>query len=154
MSDKGSRGERHDESGPALAACLREAGYDVVETLLLADEAGPLQQHLRRLADQRQVDLILTTGGTGLSPRDITPEATLAVADKQVPGISEALRAASLAITPRAMLSRGVSVIRKKTLIINFPGSTKACREYWAIVADVLPHGLDILRGTGGDCGR
>lgn len=154
LSDKGSRGERHDESGPALAACLREAGYDVVETLLLADEAGPLQQHLRRLADQRQVDLILTTGGTGLSPRDITPEATLAVADKQVPGISEALRAASLAITPRAMLSRGVSVIRKKTLIINFPGSTKACREYWAIVADVLPHGLDILRGTGGDCGR
>lgn len=153
LSDKGSRGERHDESGPALAACLREAGYDVVETLLLADEAGPLQQHLRRLADQRQVDLILTTGGTGLSPRDITPEATLAVADKQVPGISEALRAASLAITPRAMLSRGVSVIRKKTLIINFPGSTKACREYWAIVADVLPHGLDILRGTGGDCG-
>ena len=154
LSDKGSHGERHDESGPALAACLREAGYDVVETLLLADEAGPLQQHLRRLADQRQVDLILTTGGTGLSPRDITPEATLAVADKQVPGISEALRAASLAITPRAMLSRGVSVIRKKTLIINFPGSTKACREYWAIVADVLPHGLDILRGTGGDCGR
>lgn len=154
LSDKGSRGERHNESGPALAACLREAGYDVVETLLLADEAGPLQQHLRRLADQRQVDLILTTGGTGLSPRDITPEATLAVADKQVPGISEALRAASLAITPRAMLSRGVSVIRKKTLIINFPGSTKACREYWAIVADVLPHGLDILRGTGGDCGR
>ena len=154
LSDKGSRGERHDESGPALAACLREAGYDVVETLLLADEAGPLQRHLRRLADQRQVDLILTTGGTGLSPRDITPEATLAVADKQVPGISEALRAASLAITPRAMLSRGVSVIRKKTLIINFPGSTKACREYWAIVADVLPHGLDILRGTGGDCGR
>lgn len=76
------------------------------------------------------------------------------MADKQVPGISEALRAASLAITPRAMLSRGVSVIRKKTLIINFPGSTKACREYWAIVADVLPHGLDILRGTGGDCGR
>jgi molybdopterin adenylyltransferase len=154
LSDKGSHGERHDESGPALAAYLREAGYDVVETLLLADEAGPLQQHLRRLADQRQVDLILTTGGTGLSPRDITPEATLAVADKQVPGISEALRAASLAITPRAMLSRGVSVIRKKTLIINFPGSTKACREYWAIVADVLPHGLDILRGTGGDCGR
>ena len=115
LSDKGSQGKRQDTSGPAIAARLKDSGYDVVETLLLPDEAAALRQQLCRLADQRQVDLIVTTGGTGFSPRDITPEATMAVADRIAPGIAEAMRAASLRITPRAMLSRAVSVIRKGT---------------------------------------
>lgn len=105
-----------------------------------------------RLTDQRQVDLILTTGGTGFSPRDVTPEATLAVATRPVPGIAEAMRSASLTITKRAMLSRAVSVIRGKTLIINLPGSPKACRECMTVFLDTIPHGMDLLRGDAGDC--
>ena len=154
LSDKGSQGKRQDTSGPAIAARLKDSGYDVVETLLLPDEAAALRQQLCRLADQRQVDLIVTTGGTGFSPRDITPEATMAVADRIAPGIAEAMRAASLRITPRAMLSRAVSVIRKGTLIINLPGSEKACQECMDVFLDTIPHGLDLLRGESGDCAR
>ena len=153
LSDKGSQGKRQDTSGPAIAARLKDSGYDVVETLL-PDEAAALRQQLCRLADQRQVDLIVTTGGTGFSPRDITPEATMAVADRIAPGIAEAMRAASLRITPRAMLSRAVSVIRKGTLIINLPGSEKACQECMDVFLDTIPHGLDLLRGESGDCAR
>ena len=154
LSDKGSQGKRQDTSGPAIAARLKDSGYDVVETLLLPNEAAALRQQLCRLADQRQVDLIVTTGGTGFSPRDITPEATMAVADRIAPGIAEAMRAASLRITPRAMLSRAVSVIRKGTLIINLPGSEKACQECMDVFLDTIPHGLDLLRGESGDCAR
>ena len=154
LSDKGSQGKRQDTSGPAIAARLKDSGYDVVETLLLPDEAAALRQQLCRLADQRQVDLIVTTGGTGFSPRDITPEATMAVADRIAPGIAEAMRAASLRITPRAMLSRAVSVIRKGTLIINLPGSEKACQECMDVFLDTIPHCLDLLRGESGDCAR
>ena len=154
LSDKGAAGERKDESGPAIAARLRENGYEVVETILLADDRERLENTLIRLADQRQLDLILTTGGTGFSPRDITPEATLAVAHRQAPGIAEAIRAASMNITPRAMLGRGVSVIRGKTLIINLPGSPKAVRESLGFVLGALGHGLGILRGSAGECGR
>ena len=154
LSDKGSQGKRQDTSGPAIAARLKDSGYDVVETLLLPDEAAALRQQLCRLADQRQVDLIVTTGGTGFSPRDITPEATMAVADRIAPGIAEAMRAASLRITPRAMLSRAVSVIRQGTLIINLPGSEKACQECMDVFLDTIPHGLDLLRGESGDCAR
>lgn len=154
LSDKGSQGKRQDTSGPAIAARLKDSGYDVVETLLLPDETAALRQQLCRLADQRQVDLIVTTGGTGFSPRDITPEATMAVADRIAPGIAEAMRAASLRITPRAMLSRAVSVIRKGTLIINLPGSEKACQECMDVFLDTIPHGLDLLRGESGDCAR
>lgn len=154
LSDKGSQGKRQDTSGPAIAARLKDSGYDVVETLLLPDEAAALRQQLCRLADQRQVDLIVMTGGTGFSPRDITPEATMAVADRIAPGIAEAMRAASLRITPRAMLSRAVSVIRKGTLIINLPGSEKACQECMDVFLDTIPHGLDLLRGESGDCAR
>ena len=154
LSDKGSQGKRQDTSGPAIAARLKDSGYDVVETLLPPDEAAALRQQLCRLADQRQVDLIVTTGGTGFSPRDITPEATMAVADRIAPGIAEAMRAASLRITPRAMLSRAVSVIRKGTLIINLPGSEKACQECMDVFLDTIPHGLDLLRGESGDCAR
>ena len=154
LSDKGAKGERRDESGPAIAKRLAEAGYEVVEQLLLADEAAPLKAQLMRLADQRQLDLILTTGGTGFGPRDITPEATLAVAHRNAPGIAEAMRAASLAITPRAMLSRAASVIRGKTLIINLPGSPKACMECMDVFLDTIPHAMGLLRGAVEDCAR
>ena len=154
LSDKGAKGERRDESGPAIANRLTEAGYEVVEQLLLADEAAPLKAQLMRLADQRQPDLILTTGGTGFGPRDITPEATLAVAHRNAPGIAEAMRAASLAITPRAMLSRAASVIRGKTLIINLPGSPKACMECMDVFLDTIPHAMGLLRGAVEDCAR
>lgn len=154
LSDKGAKGERRDESGPAIAKRLTEAGYEVVEQLLLADEAAPLKTQLMRLADQRQLDLVLTTGGTGFGPRDITPEATLAVAHRNAPGIAEAMRAASLAITPRAMLSRAASVIRGKTLIINLPGSPKACMECMDVFLDTIPHGMGLLRGAVEDCAR
>ena len=154
LSDKGAAGLREDKSGPVIARRLRENGYDVVEQLLLADEPEPLKEQLTRLADQRQLDLILTTGGTGFGPRDITPEAVLAVSHRNAPGIAEAIRAASMAITPRAMLSRGVSVIRGKTLIVTLPGSPKACAESMDAFLDVIPHGLELLRGTAADCAR
>lgn len=154
LSDKGASGQREDKSGPAIAQRLTEQGYEVLEQLILSDESEPLRQHLIRLADQRQPDLILTTGGTGFGPRDNTPEAVLAVADRNAPGIAEAIRAASLAITPRAMLSRGVSVIRGKTLIITLPGSPKACMESMDVFLEVIPHGLELLRGTTLDCAR
>lgn len=154
LSDKGARGEREDKSGPAIAARLTESGYEVAERLLLPDDPAALKVQLIRLADQRQLDLILTTGGTGFSPRDTTPEATLAVADRNAPGIAEAIRAASLAITKHAMLSRGVSVIRKKTLIVNLPGSPKACMESMDVFLDALPHALGLLRDQVRDCGR
>ncbi len=152
LSDKGFKGERADESGPAAKAMLEEAGYEVVECLLLPDEPEQLKKQLIRLADGRQVDLVLTSGGTGFSLRDQTPEATLAVADRNAPGIAEAIRSESLKITKRAMLSRGVSVIRKKTLIINLPGSPKAVRESLGFVLDSLDHGLKVLRGSASEC--
>ena len=154
LSDKGARGERMDESGPAIAGRLKAAGYEVVEQLLIADDAEMLKKQLCRLADQRQLDLVLTTGGTGFSPRDVTPEATLAVGERSAPGIAEAIRAASLAVTSRAMLSRGAAVIRGKTLIINLPGSPKACMESMDVFLDVVPHGLELLRGEVSDCAR
>ena len=154
LSDQCAAGERADKSGPAVAKRLTEAGYIIVEQLLLADEREPLERNLIRLCDQRQLDLILTTGGTGFAPRDITPEATRAVAERDAPGIAEAIRAASLRITPRAMLSRAASVIRGKTLIINLPGSPKACMESMDVFLDQLPHALELLRGTPQDCGR
>lgn len=154
LSDKGARGERKDESGPAAVHLLHEAGYQVAETLLIADEPEVLKKHLIRLADSRQVDLIITSGGTGFSLRDQTPEATLAVADRNAPGIAEAIRAQSMTITNRAMLSRGVSVIRGKTLIINLPGSPKAVKESLGFILESLGHGLAVLRGSATECAR
>lgn len=152
LSDKGAAGERKDESGPAVAKRLREAGYAVVEELLLPDDAAALRLQLARLCDQRRLDLILTTGGTGCSVRDTTPEATLAVADRNVPGIAEAMRAASMKITPHAMISRAASVIRGKTLIINLPGSPKACMENMDVFMDTIPHAMGLLRNEVHDC--
>ena len=152
LSDKGTKGEREDRSGPAIVERLKENGYTVVETLLLSDDPEPLKAELIRLCDQRQLDLILTTGGTGFGPRDNTPEATLAVAERNVPGIAEAIRAASLQITKHAMLSRAVSVIRGRTLIVNLPGSPKACMESMDVFLDAIPHGMGLLRGAVRDC--
>ena len=154
LSDKGARGERKDESGPAAAEILREAGYDVFETLLLPDEPELLKRELCRLADRRQADLVITSGGTGFSPRDRTPEATMDVADRNAPGIAEYIRMRSMELTSRAMLGRGASVIRKGTLIINLPGSPKAVRESLQFILDPLEHGLKTLRDGGQECGR
>ena len=154
LSDKGARGEREDQSGPAIADRLRDSGYDVIEQFMISDDPDLLKHHLIRLCDQRRPDLILTTGGTGFSMRDRTPEATLAVAERNVPGIAEAIRAASLKITKHAMLSRAVSVIRGKTLIINLPGSPKACMESMDVFMDAIPHAMGLLRGDVQDCAR
>lgn len=154
LSDKGYIGEREDLSGPAIVDILKNAGYDIVETLLLPDGKQPLKKQLCRLADQRQVNVIFTTGGTGFSERDVTPEATIEACDRMAPGIAEAMRAYSLTITKNAMLSRAASGIRKRTLIINLPGSPKAVRETLEYILPALDHGIRILRGTAGECGR
>ena len=154
LSDKGARGERKDESGPAAVAMLEAVGYRIVETLLLPDEPLLLKKELIRLADQRQVSLIITSGGTGFSMRDRTPEATLEVADRNAPGIAEYMRMRSMQITPRGMLSRGASVIRKGTLIVNLPGSPKAVKENLSFILEALDHGLAILRGSASECAR
>lgn len=153
-SDKGSKGEREDLSGPAIRELIEPAGYHVRSRSVLADDEEALYAELVRLADVEQVDVIFTTGGTGLSPRDNTPEATLRAATKNVPGIAEAIRAYSLSITPRAMLSRAVSVMRGRTLIINLPGSPKAVRESLDYLLPTLEHGLAIMRGDTGECAR
>lgn len=148
LSDRAAQGVYEDKSGPVVRELLEQAGYAVLETMILPDGIEPLAAELCRLADQRQINLILTTGGTGLSSRDLTPEATKKVADREVPGIGEALRAYSMRFTDRAMLSRQTAGIRKRTLIVNLPGSPKACREDLAYLLPPLSHGLGILRGT------
>lgn len=154
LSDKGAAGERADESGPLAAKLLSDAGYRIDEELLLPDDREAIERELIRLCDGRQFHLVVTTGGTGFSPRDVTPEATLAVAERNAPGIAEAIRAYSLSITPRAMLSRGAAVIRGGTLIVNLPGSPKAVREALEYILPTLGHGIGVLRGTAGECAR
>lgn len=152
-SDKGSRGQREDVSGQVVKEILEKNGYTVVQQLILPDVRQLLADEMRRLCAE-QVDLILTTGGTGFSPRDWTPEATLDVIERQVPGIPEAMRMNSLQITKRAMLSRAVAGICQQTLIINLPGSPKAVRENLEFIVTELAHGLEILRGQAQDCAR
>lgn len=154
LSDKGAAGQREDKSGPVIVEELEKAGYRVIETLILPDEKSIIKKALIRLADQRQVNLILTTGGTGFSERDCTPEATLEVATRNAPGIAEAIRSGSMQITRRAMLSREASVIRGRTLIVNLPGSPKAVKESLDLVLDQLDHGIRILLGLAGECAR
>ncbi len=151
LSDRASRGEYEDKSGPLIREMLEAAGYQVLEQLVLPDGRPRLELELTRLADQRQISVIFTTGGTGFSLRDLTPEATKAVCDREVPGIGEALRADSLKYTPNAILSRQTAGIRKQSLIINLPGSPKACRENLEFLLKPLAHGLGILRGTATD---
>lgn len=153
-SDKGARGEREDISGKRIAELLPMEKYQVISYKILPDEQNKIREELIRLADECQCNLILTTGGTGFSKRDVTPEATMAVAERNAPGIAEAIRAYSMTITKRAMLSRAVSVIRKKSLIVNMPGSPKAVEESLCFVLDTLEHGMDILLGTDGECAR
>ena len=153
VSDKGSRGEREDRSGPAIREMLEAAGVEIVRTEIVPDERDEIRAALVAWSDEG-LDLVLTTGGTGFSPRDWTPEATKGVLDRETPGISEAIRAAGLSKTPTAMLSRAVSGIRKSTLIINLPGSERSVRESLAAVIGVLPHAVETLRGDSGDCAR
>lgn len=154
LSDKGAAGEREDKSGPLIGEMLKEAGYNVVENVLIPDEPEMLKAQLIRLADQRQVNVIITTGGTGFAPRDRTPEATEEVCDRMTPGIAEALRAYSITKTPRGMLSRGAAGIRNRTLIINLPGSPKAVSECMEYLLTSLDHGLEMLLERKHDCAR
>lgn len=154
ISDRSFRGERPDEGGPLVAHLLIAAGFDVVHTEILPDEQADIEAALCRLADSGEVHLIVTTGGTGFAPRDVTPEATLAVCDRLTPGIPEAMRYASMQVTNRAMLSRAQAGIRKGTLIINLPGSPKAARENLEAVLPALPHGLEMLSGRPADCAK
>jgi len=147
-SDACSRGEREDTSGAALVQLLTDVGAQIVATKILSDDLGPLAHALKEFADRDDVNLIITTGGTGLGPRDNTPEATQGVIEREAPGIAEAIRAESLKVTPMAMISRGVCGVRSGTLIINLPGSPKAVRESFAVIAPVLPHALDLLAGN------
>jgi molybdenum cofactor synthesis domain-containing protein len=152
-SDKGSRGEREDASGRLIATMLRELG-EIKSYKVLADDAEIISREMIFMADTLKLDLVLTTGGTGLGPRDVTPEATLAVVDRQVPGIPEAMRAQSMQITSRAMLSRAVAGMRGHTLIINLPGSPKGVRECLEIILPALEHGLAIMKGEASECAR
>lgn len=155
VSDKGAAGQRLDESGPAIREMLLKDGqYEIVEETILPDSQLKLEKAFIRICNGNIADLVLTTGGTGFAKRDVTPEATLSVADKIVPGISEYMRMKSMEITPKGMLSRGVSVIRHNTLIINLPGSPKAVRENMGFILPHLGHGMDIMLGHDGECGR
>ena len=153
-SDSGYRGEREDLSGPEIKRIVEENGYQVVSSIILPDDREVLSAEMMKIADENSADLILTTGGTGFSPRDCMPEATLAVAERIVPGIPEAMRAYSLGFTKRAMLSRSAAGIRKQTLIVNLPGSPKAVRECLEYIITELGHGLDILTGEASNCAR
>jgi molybdenum cofactor synthesis domain-containing protein len=153
VSDKGARGEREDRSGPAIREMMAGAGAEVAQTGIVPDEEDTIKAVLVRWSDEG-LDLILTTGGTGFSPRDRTPEATKAVIEREAPGLAEAMRRAGMERTPTAMLSRAVAGIRKRTLIINLPGSERAVRENLAVILPALPHGLEILAGRAAECGR
>jgi molybdopterin adenylyltransferase len=153
VSDRGHAGERHDASGPELARLLDPQLFEVNHIQVVPDEIEAIVAQLVAWSDQKDLDLILTTGGTGLTPRDLTPEATLAVVERLVPGIPEAMRVANLAKTPHAMLSRAVAGIRRGTLIINLPGSPRGARENLSAVLPALPHALEKLQGSSAECG-
>jgi molybdopterin adenylyltransferase len=151
-SDKGYVGEREDKSVEVIKEILVNNGYEVTYYKVLPDERKLLSSEMIKMCDELNLDLIITTGGTGFSPRDWTPEATLDIIHRQAPGIAEAMRANSISITPKGMLSRGVSGIRNSTLIINLPGSPKACKENLEYILSALKHGLEILKGTATNC--
>lgn len=152
VSDRSYAGVREDASGPQVRTMLQDAGYEVRQIAIVPDEQERIEKMLIAWADDQDIALVVTTGGTGFSPRDITPEATLAVCERRADGIPEAMRRASFAITPRAMLSRAAAGIRNRTLMINLPGSPKAALENLAAVLPTLEHGLQMLRGGQADC--
>lgn len=154
ISDKGAAGLREDLSGPAIREMLAGLDAEFVAADIIPDERVLIAERLIHYADKVCCDLVLTTGGTGFSPRDVTPEATLEVIDRQAPGIPEAMRAKGLAKTPMAMISRAAAGIRGRTLIVNLPGSVKAVKENLEVILPVLPHAMEILRGEGGECGN
>lgn len=153
-SDKGSKGTREDISGNVIKEMVEEKEYKILKQIILPDETDILTGEMKYMADELDVDLILTTGGTGFSKRDVTPEATIKACDRMANGIAEAIRSYSLSITPRAMLSRAVSGIRGSTLIINLPGSPKAVKEALEYALDSIHHGLEILTGSANECAR
>lgn len=153
-SDMGYQGKREDLSGPAIKEIAEREGYQVVSMDILPDDRAMLSRRMAEIADENQAELILTTGGTGFSPRDVMPEATEDITERKVPGITEAIRAYSMTITKRAMLSRGASAIRGQSLIVNLPGSPKAVEESLTYILDSLEHGMDILLGRDGECAR
>ena len=154
ISDKGYRGERVDTSGPNLVQILKDRDFDVVYTAIIPDDREMIREELVKCADELGIALVLTTGGTGFSPRDITPEAAMDIIERPTPGIPEAMRAESMRITPKGCLSRSAAGIRKRTLIINLPGSKKASQENILAVIDAVEHGLEMLRGAGSaNCG-
>ena len=154
ISDKGSKGEREDLSGKVIEEVVKKINGEVKYYQIIPDEKDIIQEELIKAVDKLHLDLILTTGGTGLAKRDVTPDATLEVIEKEVPGISEIIRSESFKKTNRAILSRGVAGIRKESLIINLPGSPKGVRESLEIVLEALPHGIEILKGQAAECGR
>ena len=154
VSDKAAQGRREDSAGPVISDALQKAGIEVAATGTVADEVDLIAQALKSFSDEQDLSLVLTTGGTGLSPRDVTPEATAQVIQRPVPGLAEAMRAAGLKFTPHAMLSRGISGIRGQTLIVNLPGSPKGALENLQTILPALPHALDKLRGDTRDCAR
>ena len=154
ISDKGSRGEREDLSGKVIEEVVKKINGEVKYYQIIPDEKDIIQKELIKAVDKLHLDLILTTGGTGLAKRDVTPEATLEVIEKEVSGISEIIRSESFKKTDRAILSRGVAGIRKESLIINLPGSPKGVRESLEIILKALPHGIEILKGQATECGR
>lgn len=154
VSDKGSAGKREDTCGPLIVRILSQAGYEIIRQEIIPDEQKKIEATLVSMADESGAALIITTGGTGFSPRDVTPEATIAVCSRLAPGIPEAMRAGSMQITDRAMLSRAAAGIRGQSLIVNLPGSPKAVRECLQIILPPLLHGLEILRGTASECAQ
>lgn len=154
ISDRSAKGQRVDVSGPLLASIVRENGGEAVHIVILPDDRPAIRAELEAVADSGEIDVILTTGGTGFAPRDVTPEATRDVLDKEAPGLAEAMRAESLKKTGTAMLSRAVAGIRKATLIVNLPGSPKAARENLEVVLPVLSHAVELMQGQVGDCGK
>ena len=152
VSDKGSQGKREDLSGPAIAEMLAEVSIEIKHTIIIPDETDRIKEAIIEFADEKNLDLILTTGGTGVSPRDLTPDATLKVIDKEIPGMAEVMRHQSMLITPHAMISRAIAGIRGRSLIINLPGSPKGVKENLAVILPALKHAIEKIKGDDADC--
>jgi molybdopterin adenylyltransferase len=154
ISDRGSKGEREDSSGPLIREMIKSLPAEIIHYEIIPDEQGKIIEALKKSTDHLKADLILTTGGTGMSPRDVTPDATLKVIEKEVPGFSEAMRAESLKKTPHAMISRAITGIRGSSLIVNLPGSPKSVKENLSVILPALPHALSKLKGDPSECGQ